>query len=213
MKELRFWLFFFAALAFIIWFAQRIQRDELPGRGVWDGRTFTNKESGICLTVPDAYKIYTDAEIIEMYDYPEDVYENVKRETNYFDMQIGSGNSILYTVYMALSFNCTAEQYINIVEVNYNYRNNSEDRKVISSKQFEKVICGQTYNCLGITYEGGEIGYRLWCIRYIPKKGWVYIQIETENEEKANELLSVFDTEAVRVGISQEIYWWFERVF
>ena len=213
MKELRFWLIFFSALAFIIWFTGRILHDELPGRGIWDGRTFTNKESGICLTVPEGTQIFTDAEIIEMYHCSEDVYDDVKSETNYFDMQIKRGNSTLYTVYLVLGFNCTAEQYINLTEVNYIYRRNSDDQKLVSSEKFEKVICAQTYHCLGITYDGGEIGYRLWCIRYISGKGWVYIQIEAENEEKANEMLTVFDTEAVCVGISQEIYWWFERVF
>lgn len=213
MKELRFWLIFFSITAVIIWFAGRLTRDELPGRGVWKERTFTNKESGISLTVPEGYQIYTDAEIINMYHCREDIYKHVKRETNYFDMQIGNGNTKMYTVYMALNFSCSAEQYVNLTEVNYIYRQNGQGPKPISSDKFEKVICGYTYHCLGITYEEGDIGYRLWCFRHIPRKGWVYIQIEAESEEKAEEILTFFKTEAINACAFYEIYWWFERVF
>ncbi len=213
MKEFRFWLIFFSVIACVIWFVGRVTRDELPGRGVWEDRTFTNEEAGISLTVPQEYKIYTDAELIKMYDYPEDTYKHVKKETNYFDMQIGSGNSKLYAVYMVLDFNCSAEQYINITQANYTQKQLGKDRIVVSSEKFEKVLCGQTYRCLGITFEGEKIGYRLWCFRYIPKKGWVYIQIEAENKKKADEMLAFFNAEAVNAGAFKEIYWWIERVF
>jgi len=213
MKELRFWIIFFSIVAIIIWFTGRLMRDELPGRGDWVGRTYTNEESGICLTVPDGYQIDTDEKIIELYHYSEDVFENVKREMYYCDMQIESGNSLLYTVYMNTSFSGTAEQYINLTRVNYTQRQREAGRNAVSSEKFEKVLCGQTYGCLKITYEDVEPYYMLWCLRKIPNKGWVFIHIEADSEEKANEMLTAFDTETVKASTFKKIYWWIERVF
>ena len=213
MKELRFWLIFFSITAAVIWFAGRLTRDELPGRGRWDGCAYTNEEAGIRLTVPEEYQIYTDAEMIKMYHYPEDIYKNVKSETNYFDMQIESGTSFMYTVYFITAFSGSAEQYINLTEVNYTQEQRGKGRKAVSSEKFEKMLCGQTYRCLGITYEDEEPYYLLWCLRKIPKKGWVFIHIEAESEDKADEMLTAFDAEAVNAGALKGIYWWFERVF
>ena len=213
MKELRVWLIFFSITAVLIWFGGRLTREELPGRGTWDGRTYTNVESGIRLTVPDEYKIDTDAEIISMYNCSEDIYKHVKKETNYFDMQIESGNSLLYTVYMLTAFEGSADQYINLVGINYAQLQRKKDRSVISSEKFEKVLCGQTYRCLGITYNDEEPYYLLWGLRKIPKKGWIFIHIEADSKQQADEMLAVFDTQTVKAGALKEIYWWIERVF
>ncbi len=213
MKELRFWLIFFTCVAAVCWFCNRITRDELPGRESWNGRTYTNEEAGIRLTVPEEYKIFTDEEMIEMYHCPEDIYKNVKSESNYFDMQIKSGDALLYTVYMITGFSGTAEQYTNLIEVNYNQVLRGKGRKAVSTEKFENVLCGQAYRCLGMTYEDEEPYYLLWCFRYIAKKGWVFIHIEAGSKDEADKMLEVFDLKTVNANGLKKIFWWFERVF
>jgi len=72
----------------------------MPERGVWDGRTYTDSETGISLTVPDDWQIMSDADIIESFQYSSNIYEDPQSYSNYVDACIYKvGGSQMYIEY------------------------------------------------------------------------------------------------------------------
>ncbi|HNX14120.1 MAG TPA: hypothetical protein PK854_10415 [Oscillospiraceae bacterium] len=69
----------------------------IPGRGVWNGRTYANRETGISLVVPGDWQIKSDADIIESFNYSPDIYKDLGRYSDYVDAFISkTDDSKLY---------------------------------------------------------------------------------------------------------------------
>jgi hypothetical protein len=74
----------------------------MPSRGIWDGRTYYNSETGISLTVPDGWKIMSDADIIESFSYSSNIYKDLQLYSDYVDVFIcKTDDSKLYIKYYA----------------------------------------------------------------------------------------------------------------
>ncbi|HNX15598.1 MAG TPA: hypothetical protein PK854_08865 [Oscillospiraceae bacterium] len=176
---------------------------EIPARGVWDGRTYTNTEAGIRFTVPEEYYIYSDEEIIKWRGYSDDYLKDVKSTVDYFDVYIKletteSFSRMLIEYFISQGKDTTTEQYLNLFKANNNtITYDGEKRDKIFGEAVEKVICGQTYTCCSSTVDGVDDYYEVFCFRIISGNVVAYIGIRAENEESVNAYLAFFDTTSV----------------
>lgn len=208
MKKLVCALLVVVLLAGGIWLYTRISRNEIPARGIWDGRTYKNTEAGIKLTVPEKYDIGTDEKIIKTYGFPEDYFDDVKNNNTCLDVFIedktpGSYSRMFIEYYLGEGKN-TAEQTLNFYKARntkYKWYYNDDtkpDLNRIYGDNFELTICGQTYICCGFTLEGIEEFYNLICYRETSRNAVALIDIRGKSEEAVNTYLAFFDTAPVK---------------
>ncbi len=183
-------------------------KSEVPARGVWDGRTYTNTEAGIKLTVPDKYDIGTDEKIIKTYGFSEDYFDDVKNNHSCLDLFVEDptpGNySRMYIEYYLREGKNTAEQTLNFYKARnttYQYYYNDDTKPKLNriyGDNFELTICGQTYICCSFTLEGIEEFYQLVCYRIISGNVLALIDIRGKSEEAVNAYLTFFDSALVK---------------
>ena len=183
------------------------KKDEIPARGVWDGRTYTNTEAGIRLTVPEGYNIGTDERIIEAYRVSDDYFDDIKSKKDFYDVLLEDRTSGSYSrMYIKYYFdqikNTTAEQNLNLYKSQQKtfkyYNDDRPELNRIYGDNFELTLCGQTYACCGFTLEGIDEFYQLVCYRITTGNAVVLIDIRGKSEERVNAYLTFFDTASVK---------------
>ena len=123
---------------------------ELPNRGKWDGRTYSNTEAKISLTVPDGWQIMSDTEIIENFEYTSDIYSELKSHSEYVDAFISKpDDSMLYIKYYSPGTEpCTAlkeaQRNVQLTGTSVKYQN---VRFEVNPEDITSVVIG------GLTYE------------------------------------------------------------
>lgn|GEM_PF-1301241 len=207
MKKLISVLLICVLLAGGFWIYSRLNRTELPARGVWAERTYTNKEANIQLTVPEEYDIGTDEKIIDTYGFSEDYFEDVKNKHNCLDVFVqdttsGSYSRMYIEYYLGQDKKIDAEQTLEFYKARNTkytyYLDGSPDLNRIYGENFELTLCGQTYICCSFTLEGIEEFYQIVCYRITSTNATVLIDIRGKSEERVNAYLTFFDTASVK---------------
>ncbi|HOP10482.1 MAG TPA: hypothetical protein PK629_03225 [Oscillospiraceae bacterium] len=175
------------------------KKETVPARGVWDGRTYTNTEAGIKLTVPDGYNIYSDEELIEWKGYPESFYDDVKSQSGYYDVRITDENSKMSIKYdVNLRKNYTVQQYMNLTSVEFTTQKyNGEVREVIYEDIVEIKLSGNLYLYRGYMLEGVDDYYAAYCLRVISGSVTTFMTFSGNSKEQVNAYLAFFDTASV----------------
>ena len=175
------------------------EKETVPVRGVWEGRTYTNTEAGISFTVPEEYYVYSDEEIIKWRGYKDDYLDDVKKTVDYFDVYIKretteSFSRMLIEYFIGQDKDTTTEQYLNLFKANNNtITYDGETRNKTFGEAVEKVICGQTFTCCSSTVDGVNDYYEVFCFRIISGNAVVYIGIRGESETSVNAYLAFFN--------------------
>ncbi len=176
-------------------------KETVPARGVWDGRTYTNVEAGIKMTIPEEYDIDSDEQLIKWGGFSSDYFDDVKSKTSgYVDLHVTQDNSRIYIAYRNVSgYNSlTAEQYLNLYKADYKTRTYDDGVKNITYGDYtEKMLCGQTYLYCGYTIEGVDDFYGALCVRAIPGNIITELNLYGETQEISDAYLAFFDTEGV----------------
>ncbi|HNX15599.1 MAG TPA: hypothetical protein PK854_08870 [Oscillospiraceae bacterium] len=176
---------------------------EIPARGVWDGRTYTNTEAEIRLTVAEGFEIGTDEKIIKTYGFSNDYFEDLKSKQDYFDIFIedktsGSYSRMYIQYYTDQLNNTTAEQNLNLYKSDHKtfkyYNDDRPDLNIIYGDNFELTLCGMTYICCSFTLEGIDQFYQLMCYRITTGNAVALINIRGKSAEKVNTYLAFFNT-------------------
>ena len=177
------------------------KKETVPARGVWDGRTYTNTEVGIKLTAPEGYDILTDKQIVTLFQYSEDYYNDVKNTQGYVDLLITDQTSRVYIAYVVCPLKgLSPEQYINHIKVNVTTLTvGGEQKNIIYGETYTTVLCGKNFVCCNYTLEGTDGYYGTYCYGLVSDNVFTQINYLGQNAEKLTDYLSFFDMASVNL--------------
>ncbi len=122
----------------------------IPKRGTWGGRTYSNSETGVFMTVPDGWQIMSDADMIKNFEYVPNIYENLQSYSDYVDtfMQKPDDSKLYIRYYSPGTAPCSAlkeaQRNVRLLGSSVKYKN---ARFKVNPEAITTVEVG------GVTYE------------------------------------------------------------
>jgi len=174
-------------------------KETVPARGVWDGRTYTNTEAGIRLTIPDKYVIAGDEQIITLFEYSENYFDDVKSTQGYVDLFITDQTSRTYIAYVICPLKgLSPEQYLNHIKANVKTLTiEGEQRNLIYEESYTSILCGKDFACCDYTPEGIDGYYGTYCYGSVSANVFIQINYLGQSKENLADYLAFFDKASV----------------